>query len=58
MTALTVIGIIALVIFAIASIRATVYIEYRDDVKLALCVAGIRIGILPKKEKKVNINKY
>ncbi len=58
MTALIVIGIILLVFVAIGSIRATVYLQYRDDVKLSVSVAGIRIGILPKKEKKVNINKY
>lgn len=59
MTALIVIGIIALLIAGIMLIRATVYIEYRDEVKLTVAVAGIKIKILPKKEPKaVNINDY
>lgn len=58
MTALIVIGIILLVIFGIGAIRATVYIDYADDISLYVRVLGIKIGILPKKEKKVNINKY
>lgn len=58
MTALIVIGIILLVFIGIGAIRATVYIEYRDDVVLSVSVLGIKIGILPKKEKTVNINKY
>ena len=47
MTALIVIGIIALLIAGIMLIRATVYIEYRDEVKLTVAVAGIKIKILP-----------
>lgn len=58
MTALTVIGIILLVFVGIGAIRATVYIEYRDEVALSVSVLGIRIRILPKKEKKVNIKKF
>ncbi len=59
MTALIVIGIIALLIAGIMLIRATVYIEYRDEVKLTVAVAGIKIKILPKKEPKpININDY
>ncbi len=58
MTALIVIGIILLVFFGIGAIRATVYLDYKDDIALSVSVLGIRIGILPKKERKVDINKY
>ena len=59
MTALIVIGIIVLLIAGIMLIRATVYIDYRDEVKLTVAVAGIKIKILPKKEPKpININNY
>ena len=59
MTALIVIGIIALLIAGIMLIRATVYIEYRDEVKLTVAVAGIKIKILPKKEPKpIDPNNY
>ena len=58
MVALIVIGIILLVIVAIGLIRATVYLSYRDEVRLSVSVAGIRFGILPKKEKKVNYKKF
>ena len=58
MTALIVIGIILLIFIGIGAIRATVYIDYRDEVALSVSVLGIKLGILPKKEKTVNIKKY
>ena len=58
MIALIIIGAILLLIFGICAIRATVTLEYRDELTLAVSVLGIKIGILPKKEKKVDIKKY
>lgn len=56
---LIVIGIIALIIAGIMAIRATVYIDYRDEVRLTVSVAGLKIKILPKKEPApVNIDDY
>ena len=57
MPALIIIGAIKLALVGIGFIRATVYISYRDEVKLFLRVAGIKIGILPKKEKKIKYKK-
>ena len=58
MTAIIVIGCILLLLFGICAIRATVFIDYKDEFSLAVSLLGIKIGILPKKEKKVNIKKY
>ncbi len=59
MTALIVIGIIVLLIAGIMLVRATVYIDYRDEVRLTVAVAGIKIKILPKKEPKpIDPNDY
>ena len=58
MIALIIIGAILLLIFGICAIRATVTLEYRDELTLAVSVLGIKIGILPKKEKKVDVKKY
>ena len=57
MTALIIIGAIILVLVAIAFVQATVYVSYRDEVVLFLRIAGIKIGILPKKEKKIKTKK-
>ena len=57
MPALIIIGAIILALVGIGFIRATVYISYRDEVKLFLRIAGIKIGVLPKEEKKIKYKK-
>jgi hypothetical protein len=51
MLALKILGIIALFLIFILSIKATVIISYSDEVALSLKLLGIKIRILPKKEK-------
>lgn len=52
MTALYVIGIIALVFVLIGSLRATVTVEYSGEVRLCVKVLFFKIKILPAKKKK------
>ena len=52
MTALCIIGGIFLLFFGIAMIRAEVIIKYTDDFGLAVRVCGIKITIMPRKQKK------
>ena len=52
MTALIVLGCIVLFFVFILSLKATVTIEYRDEVVLYVRVLFIRIRILPSKKKK------
>lgn len=52
MTALCIIGGIFLLFFGIAMIRAEVIIKYADDFGLAVRVCGIKITIMPRKQKK------
>ena len=52
MTALIVIGIILLFFVFLASLKATITIEYNGEVALSVRVLFIKIGILPSKEKK------
>lgn len=52
MLALKILGIIALVIFLLGSLKATVTVEYNGEVALSVRVLFIKIGILPSKEKK------
>lgn len=52
MTAIIVIAIIALFFLFLASLKATITIEYNKEVALSVRVLFIKIGILPKKDKK------
>ena len=52
MTALIVIGIIILFFVFLASLKATITVEYNGEVALSVRVLFIKIGILPSKEKK------
>ena len=52
MTAFIVIGIILLFFVFLASLKATITIEYNGEVALSVRVLFIKIGILPSKEKK------
>ena len=58
MTALTVILIIALVIFALLSLRIKIVIEYADTLILSVKILFFKIKILPKKEKKIKASDY
>lgn len=52
MTALIVIGSIILFFLFLASLKATITVEYNGEVALSVRVLFIKIGILPSKEKK------
>ena len=43
---------IILLLGAILALRGTVTIEYRDELKVSLCVLFVKIKLLPKKEKR------
>lgn len=58
MTALYILGGIFLLLFGIAMIRAEVIIKYADDFGLAVRVCGIKITIMPRKQKKVHPRDY
>lgn len=58
MTALIVIGAILLLLAGLLALKATVKIEYKDDVKLTVRVLFFNIPILPKKEKTINPDDY
>ena len=58
MTALCIIGGIFLLFFGIAMIRAEVIIKYADDFGLAVRVCGIKITIMPRKQKKIRPRDY
>ena len=52
MTALIIIGCILLFFLFLLSLKATITIAYHDQVTLSVRVLFVKIGILPKKEKK------
>ena len=58
MTALIIIGIVLLLIAGLLFLRATVFIDYREQVTLSVSVAGIKLALLPRKEKKINIKNF
>lgn len=58
MTALYILGGIFLLLFGIAMIRAEVIIKYADEFGLAVRVCGIKITIMPRKQKKVRPGDY
>ncbi len=58
MVALYIIGAIALLIFALMMVRGELIIKYGDELSLCVNIHGIKIGIIPKKEKKIKINDY
>lgn len=50
--------IILAILILLFSVRVFVHLELRDELKLWINAFGIKIGILPKKEKKYNISDY
>ena len=58
MPALIIVGCIILLFVLLFTVRASVTIEYRDEFSLWVRVFGIKIGILPKKEKKYKYGRY
>lgn len=52
MPALKIIGVIILFFAFILSLKAKITVEYNDEVRLFVKVLFIKVGILPKKEKK------
>ena len=58
MPALIIVGCLILLFVLLFTVRASVTIEYRDELSLWVRVFGIKIGILPKKEKKYRHRRY
>ena len=58
MPVLIILGVLALIIAAVLSLRVTLNIEYKDEVKLSVRAFFLKIGILPKKKKRVNYKKF
>ena len=58
MPALIIVGCVILLFVLLFTVRASVTMEYRDEFSLWVRVFGIKIGILPKKEKKYKTSKY
>lgn len=58
MTALLIISIIIAILVLLFSVRAFVCLKLTDTLTLYLRVFGIKINILPKKEKKYRISQY
>ncbi len=58
MPALIVVGCIILLFVLLFTIRAFITIEYKDDLALWIRLFGIKINILPKKQKKYKHSKY
>lgn len=58
MPALIIVGCVILLFVLLFTVRASVTVEYRDELSLWVRVFGIKIGILPKKEKKYKYSKY
>ena len=58
MPALIIVGCIILLFVLLFTVRVGVTIEYRDELSLWVRVFGIKIGILPKKEKKYKYGHY
>lgn len=52
MPALIIIGVVMLIFIGILALKATLKIEYRDEVMLSVKVLYFEIGILPKKKPK------
>ena len=58
MPALIILGVLTLIIALVLTLRVTLNIEYKDEVKMSVRVFFLKIGILPKKKKKIKYKKF
>ncbi|MBE6694605.1 MAG: hypothetical protein E7589_07560 [Ruminococcaceae bacterium] len=58
MPALIILGCIILLFVLLFTVRAHITIEYKDDFALSIRIFGIKISILPKKQKKYKFSNY
>ncbi len=58
MPVLIIFGVLVLIIALVLTLRVTLNIEYKDEVKMSVRVFFLKIGILPKKKKKINYKKF
>ena len=58
MPVLIILGVLVLIIALVLTLRVTLNIEYKEEVTLSVRVFFFKIGILPKKKKKINYKKF